>query len=113
MRKSNELLTDEDRQAMRAKLPKQSRDLLPRDVSTLRKQTQFYAEVAAAHHAEADMLLAEQEVRRARGEAATAEELRAREAILGRKVVVLEATCREKDEELMHLRSLPAQAVHS
>lgn len=112
-RKNDHDLTDDDRRHLRGKLPAHIRELLPRDATAAAKETRFLMETAARLHAEADMLLAAHKLRKARGEAATVDEVSARNQILTRKVEALKTTCSEKDEQIMRLRSLPAQAVHS
>lgn len=112
MRKNNEL-TDEDRRKFRASLPKEARDVVHRDVTESVKRAAYYSEVAAEARAETEMHLATQALRKARGEAATSEELRARNSVLESRLNAIEVESRELREDNNRLRSIPAQAVHS
>ena len=112
MRKSNEL--SEDRvKAVRAKLPPAVREMLPRDLSGMEEDTRVLSAIAARMNSEADVLLAANRLRYEQGETADASALREELARERRQREAIETMSREKDEEIMRLRSIPAQAVHS
>lgn len=112
MRKSNEL--SEDRvKAVRAKLPQAVRDMLPRDLSGMEEDTRVLSAIAGHMNAKADVLLAANRLRYEQGETADASTLRDELARERRQREAIETMSREKDEEIMRLRSIPAQAVHS
>lgn len=112
MRKSNEL--SEDRvKAVRAKLPQAVREMLPRDLSTIVEDTEALHLLAARMDAESAALTAAAQLRYKHGETVDSSDLREELAREKRRADSLEVSNREKDEHIMHLRSIPAQAVHS
>lgn len=112
MRKSNEL--SEDRvKAVRAKLPQAVREMLPRDLSGMEEDTRVLSAIAARMNSEADVLLAANRLRYEQGETADASTLREELAREKRQRAAIEAKSHEQGEEIMRLRSIPAQAVHS
>jgi hypothetical protein len=104
---------DEDLREFRAKLPKQVRDLLPRDLAGMEDDTRKMQAVTARLNVEADLLLAADRLRYQQGETVDASELREELTRERRQREAIETMSREKDEEIMRLRSIPAQVVHS